>query len=639
MMLRVQIVIILQLFFFASKAQLMEWGVLNQQEREMTSVEFEQDAGAVVLFHTGKLTFENNIGHEVTYRKRIKILSENGIEEANKAIYYYSGKKLESVEKFKAQTINISETGELIISEVPKSEFYKSDVSTNYSAVKWTFPDVKVGSILEYTYIKKSTGVTIIDSWEFQEELPTIYSKFSASFPYYYKYISLFQGRMIYQKYSGQPWPQDNSWDLRNIPSIQPDEPYLNNHSDYFEKIRLQLGAVRSLSRSEDVSGDWSSFAETIWEQDNIDNFISKKGKYKGLVDGMLLPGSDEKKAEILFDYVIQNYNWNDRYGMFPNSKINSFLESKKGNGSAMNMFLHGLLLASGLNSEPIIISTIPHGKAYKGSPFFTDFNHLILRVQISGKYYFLDCTAEGRLPFGMLPVNSNVVEGVLLQKKSSEWIEVKARKKAKDVVFVQVEFNESGFLEKSISLSLQDYTAEEYRMKLINNDSTIMLKDLYDAEDHKFESFKTRNLLDNEKSLKIQMNLVDENASLLDDETFYFGYNLLEELAENPFSREERMFPVEFKVAPNIRQVVSLEIPEGYEVVETPEPVTIRLPESEASFTFNSRIELNRVTISMDYVVAEKELHPELYPYFRMLYTKMVEKCSELVVLRKINE
>lgn len=46
------------------------------------------------------------------------------------------------------------------------------DVSLNelYAAKRFTFPNVKVGSIIEYTYVKRIEHTFSIDAWNFQHE-------------------------------------------------------------------------------------------------------------------------------------------------------------------------------------------------------------------------------------------------------------------------------------------------------------------------------------------------------------------------------------------------------------------------------------------------------------------------------------
>lgn len=622
---------------FQSTAQVSKWGKVSQRELELDSVEFESDANAVVLFNTGKLYFVQGSGHNIEIRKRIKILSEEGIKEANREVYFYSYDGFEDIIRFKAQTINTDSEGNIETLKVEKTSTFKTEVTDRFSSFKWTFPDVKIGSIIEYTYTLKSEGITTIDAWRFQEEIPTLYSKLETEIPNALAYKILFQGPRLIRKYG--TGPNQSQWELKNIPSIKPDEPFLLNHNDYYEKVRLQLEEYYGSGTVQKVSGGWEDFAHTLYKHSRFNEYnTTRKAKIREELEAIALPSDHLGKVKELFNYVTSNYDWNRRYGLIPNERFVDYFKNRKGNSSSLNLHLRGLLREAEIPSDIIVISTISNGLTFKQSPFFTDFNHLILRVPINGKYYFLDATSQGRLPFGMLPLQSNVKEGVLTERDNAEWIKISNAKKKMDVVFASFYFDSTGYLTKDISWLLKDYSAESLRKYIVRNDSSKLSEKVCNVSNYELSKYSDINLLDAEKPLKVNLVLKDTEEPISESDILYVNTNLEPDLEENPFKRDERNFPIQFEITPFLNQTVTLQIPDGFKVDELPTSIALTLPNKEAKFEFRCKEVGDKILISTSYQVLQNEIKPRYFHDFRLFYTKMIEKVNEPIVLTRIN-
>lgn len=140
------------LFSLCLQAQLnpkTKWGDVSQAEINYKEVSFEKDAPAIILYEEGKTNISGSF--QTNIYRRIKILNEKGIESANQELIYYSYKALEGFGSIRAQTINI-ENGKPVIYPVKKQDIFESNINEYYSSKKFTFPNVKVGSIIEFEY-------------------------------------------------------------------------------------------------------------------------------------------------------------------------------------------------------------------------------------------------------------------------------------------------------------------------------------------------------------------------------------------------------------------------------------------------------------------------------------------------------
>lgn len=79
-----------------------------------------------------------------------------------------------------------------------KSNVFKDKIDKNLLVKKFTFPNVKEGSIIEYEYIIKSDFLSNLQPWEFQGSYPGLWSEYKLTLPEFLGYIFLTQGYKNY---------------------------------------------------------------------------------------------------------------------------------------------------------------------------------------------------------------------------------------------------------------------------------------------------------------------------------------------------------------------------------------------------------------------------------------------------------
>jgi len=144
----------------------------------MKECDFDKKAEAVVLLDDAELDFIDDV--EMTRRVRIKILSDKGLDRANIHLVYRSEKNEQDIKGLEAQTYNLDAAGNIVVTKVEKSLIYEKKLNKKQKEKVFTFPEVKVGSVIEYKY--KKTGLGLID-WYFQETIPVKFSDFKLDFP------------------------------------------------------------------------------------------------------------------------------------------------------------------------------------------------------------------------------------------------------------------------------------------------------------------------------------------------------------------------------------------------------------------------------------------------------------------------
>ena len=178
---------------FAGQAQKspVKYGDIPMDDMKMTLYDKDSSAAAVFLVNYGKAYIEIVVDDPVlTYERhvRIKILKKDGLSWADASILlYHTTSSDEKVTTMKASTYNL-ENGAMVETKLSKEGIFKEKYNRNYNKQKFTLPNVKVGSVIEYTYTVKSDFYTSFPNWQFQKDIPVRWSEYWAIFPEVFKY-------------------------------------------------------------------------------------------------------------------------------------------------------------------------------------------------------------------------------------------------------------------------------------------------------------------------------------------------------------------------------------------------------------------------------------------------------------------
>lgn len=129
------------------------YGKVETADLELKSCDFEPDANAEVLFDVANVFVTNNEEIVNERHKRIKIFNNSGKANANIKIPFRSIVRFETISDFQAQTINLV-NGKAEITVLDKAQVFTEKIDKVNSALVFSFPNVKPGSIVEFKYME-----------------------------------------------------------------------------------------------------------------------------------------------------------------------------------------------------------------------------------------------------------------------------------------------------------------------------------------------------------------------------------------------------------------------------------------------------------------------------------------------------
>lgn len=166
------------------------FGKVSAEELRMTSYDKDPDAAAVYLYEENSLFYQidREIGLTSDYRARIKILKSDGTDQANVSIPYtdeYSVR--ESVFGIDAVAYNLVD-GKIVKTPLKKQYIFTEQVGENHKLVKFSIPEVREGTVIEYKFRKTSKNPTYIPSFRFQHDIPVARCHMQALIPEFFKF-------------------------------------------------------------------------------------------------------------------------------------------------------------------------------------------------------------------------------------------------------------------------------------------------------------------------------------------------------------------------------------------------------------------------------------------------------------------
>ena len=240
-----------------SPVEIPKFGKIDPKEFE-TRYSADSSVSAVVLFDVGESKFAldpSGIVINSDHHVRIKILKKNGYEWATETIRLYgsSNSDREVVSNIKGNTYNLVD-GKVVVDKLPKEAIFTEKEDDFWTNQKFTLPNVKEGSIIEFSYRIKSGYYFDFPSWTFQRTIPVLYSQYKVDFPEYLDYKKTTQGYEPFYFTKTEPINVNFTagltatgtrftWAMKDVPAME-EEPFMGNLKDYVSRVEFELGRV-----------------------------------------------------------------------------------------------------------------------------------------------------------------------------------------------------------------------------------------------------------------------------------------------------------------------------------------------------------------------------------------------------------
>lgn len=630
------LVLVFQLFGSSSWSQSFpNYGRPGDDELNMTTCSFDPEADAIALVKDAIAYYNDEHNLITEYHVRIKILKESGIARADVVIPYYHKGEYEFIDQVQGAVINMVNGAPQYFVLEKKNTFHRK-FNEYWSRVTFTFPAVRVGSIIEYTYRSVQKNYNGLEDWSFQLDIPVLRSKYSLTI--------LPNAEFSYVVHKSDQLPVDiksnnNSgfitFEMQKIQALTA-EPYMDARKDYLQRVAFQLSGYESSGSKIKYMTSWKEVIRELFSRLDFGIQLNKN-----------IPDTEEfiKEAKTITDeltrvrmvhkYVQSRMKWNGFTGKYTGG-IKEAWKDKTGSIADINLLLVNLLQSAGLQAYPLLVSERSNGKVSKDIPFIDQFSSVFALVKTRTGDYYLNAT-DYLTPVHIIPDQLLNTSALLVDRKIGGIIDISDESKAyRETISVIATIQPDMMINGECIIQSSDY-ARVAKLAVYQRDPNDFINRFYTGTESTIhvDSFAVNNLEIDTLSLKqvIRFNKPAENSG----EYYFLQTNIFTGFKSNPFISQNRSSNINFGFNQDVMANVRMHWPEDYQPDDIPKSIHIANSDKSMMFVRDVFTDIpNRVLLTR-YRFKMKSFHEAgEYPELKAFYTKMYELLKEPVVIRK---
>lgn len=641
-----------------------KFGKISPEDFKASAYAIDSNAAAVVIADIGSTSMEGNNkgGFSLEFKnyRRAYIVNKNGYAIGDVSIPIVTdGDAEEDLVNLKAVTYNL-ENGKVVETKLEvKSAVFKDKINKRLVVKKFTFPNIKEGSIIEYQYTLKSDFIFNLQPWSFQGEYPRLWSEYSVSMPEFYYYVTLSQGYQSYyikdQKNRVENFTHsdpggtratertnftagvtDYRWVMKNVPALK-EESFTSAIDNHISKIEFQLAELRQPFTPRNIMGTWPQTCNELLKDESFGYSLNRDNPWLNEVMDEAIGGAGDnlQKARNIYAYVRDHITCTNHNRKYLEQPLKNVLKNRNGNTAEINLLLVAMLKKAGLNAEPVMLSTRSHGYAYAMYPLLDRFNYVVAQLTMGGNTWYLDAS-EPRMGFGRLGPQCYNGHARVINQDATPLEFTTDSLVERSVTSVFVIANEKSELEGSIQHTPGYYASYRLRNKIKEKGMDQIFgdfkKDFTTEVEIKDKQVDSLDKYDDPLFIKYSFVVKGDKEDIL-----YFNPMVVEGWKENPFKSAQRFYPVEMPYTIDQTYLLQLSVPEGYVIDELPKQLVVKLNEDDDGM-FEYRISESNGTISLRsrLRIRRSFFVSDEYEMLREFFNLVVKKHSEQIVFKK---
>ena len=360
---------------------------VSPEDFNITSPLITPGTGAIVIADIGAAALERkDEGWTILFKrtKRLKILSQAGFEACTISLQYSADdNRNNKLKDLKAATYNLNADKVEMTSLSSDDIFITREKKSDLIEEKFTFPAVKVGSIIEYSYSVRYSDILDLYPWNFQGKYPTLWTEYAVTIPGVFNYTKIMQGLLPFYQTSVDSvkrnvWIGTGSinmdvytlkWSMKDVPEIKT-EPMVYCPDNYVSKIHFQIArSPVSGYGSRTRFRSWQYLANYLLEWPFGQAAEAGKSWLKDTVTVLTQNCSNDlDKAKKIFAYVRDNYQ-SIGTSVHPYTDPKKAFTSRKGTSADLNLMLTAMLRTAGITADPVLLATRSSGKIIQEYP------------------------------------------------------------------------------------------------------------------------------------------------------------------------------------------------------------------------------------------------------------------------------
>lgn len=629
----------------------LKFGKITEEDRQLLVAPGDSTADAYVLYDLRKSRIEPTtdgqpILKEYTHR-RLKLLKESSFSRADiEIVYEKDGQKILNLEA----AIHLPTGGAI---KLKSSDFIRESYDDSREIIKFTFPGVVVGAIIEYTFTRRKENIIIPTRYIFQEDIPVRWAEYQNLIPIYFNYVSLGHAgqyfidevKRVNEAYGSQRIDHTYTrWAMRDLPAFKT-EAYVNNLQDYLPQVALQLRSVSFPYRPvQMIFSDWQETTKSIHEIETFGKAYTKKGNYNRVWQAVepLLAGKTEQAAiaQILYQFVTSRISWDGSMNPIPSQSPNSTFDQASGSSADLSMLLLALLTEAGIEADPLLVPLRDEGSPIELYPILTQFDHLMVLAKIDGQAILLDPNDKNR-EMGLPRIAALNHRAFVASPDNPRWIDINAAR-ASQAIMADIYLDEEGVAQLKMKGQLKTYFAVDARGKIAKMTKPEELP-LLDEIVANFPESEYKSHEVEEQTGSAALNIALEASAPIGqvvDDYCYLQPILSWMLDEGLADTKERLYPVDFAFPWQKRYIATIHLPDNFVVEDMPASIRLTSDDQSVECLFACELKANN-TISLNFTttINRTVFQAGDYKNVRDFFRRILDLQESIIVLKKTSK
>lgn len=647
---RLSLMVCLMTWCINIQAQNLRFGKPTDEELSMTVYAEDPEADAVELCRMVDVSYVYlNSGFKVFYRikRRLKVLKPEGKRVADQTIVYRIGESNRTLRDIiaglKATSYNL-EDGKLVKTKMESSMVNEEMLDKYQKALKFSVPQVKVGTVIEYEYRIESDYFWDLYDWYAQSDVPVQYTRYDLAYPEWFHFNIEETGINQLERKVGKGdlnlggeslVTNVYTFEGHHLPALK-DDGFVWHAADYGNKVTHELGGIYIPGAvHKNYTQTWEDIDGLLLGDSEFGGRLKKSSPLKAEIAASGLSSISDKRERTaaVFQLLKSKVRWNGNYAFWgkPASKV---LSEGTGTNADMNFLLISMLHDAGIEAFPVVLrnrnlGVMPHSHA--SLKYLSSF---VVGVQeTDSTLMFIDGSADDGY-LNVLPPSLLVRRARVIQKNGpGYWVNIQSYASGDETTVIEGHLNADGLMTCKKRRNLMGETAASLRKEWRTaKDSMEMMRKIQERDGIEITSYRIDGKTD--FSPKIRETIAFTKQFDATGDKIYINPLVTAPIKESPFTDATRDLPVEFPFQQSEAVSVVINLPEGYQVEEMPQPFVIKAD----GLTVHVLGTINGGRIQMRYkTTLEKTFYSqEEYQDLKAIFDQLVEHANYMLVIKK---
>ena len=636
-----------------------------------TRFRIDSEASAVILYEKLDVNVATESEHPkeiITIHRIIKLLKNDALKLADVKIWFPVEDDENDVIEVKGTTYNLVDS-KIQKTELPTDEFYKTKLLKNFSDLRFAMPEVRVGSVIDYSFTITTGWYKRLPAWQIQGNVPKLIAEYAITHSKLLTYKCILHSRCSMKafddKESMYTSPDDfchyfkkststfgdcfSIWVRKNVPALK-QEPYVTNPQNYMESMDLQIERNLYATTNQPFMDTWEKYNEEEWKKDLAKNVRKSNSFLDDTVKKIIGIETDKLQiAKAIFKYVRDNYSIYEKIKtgktelekLIYKSVIEHVFYKREGSIIQINGLLIAMLNNAGLEAYFLKTGTTNTISAVPQYPVYGRLNYTACALRLDTSYIFLDASNKFNI-FGFLPDKYYNGYARVISEKGDAVVLTPMLIENNDTRLATISFPDDSTEELKLTVTFGLYASSLIRKRAqkSDKDSIMAFEEITSGVYNDAELVERRFLNTSLADTNLVVNLVYKVRVNPESKKQLLNTSVLKHLHKNPFPEVPRLFPIDFHYRFKEVTNVELELGSKYKLEQMPEPVATFYGTDGMSYqkTVSMDPGTGRITVKTVYTNNKTTYAKDDYAGLRGFYEAAIKYENKPLELNKVN-